>query len=155
MQPLKGVMHVVSDSEVIEVPAGKFKQCLLLEQVTEESDLPDDADEKRKRLNREIYCGTRRIWFAPGVGLVQLHVLISDGKEATIQLQDYHIEEPSKDYLPLAIGNTWTYGWAGVPEEYVAREKYRVYANQNDLWYLENWNYVYKNQKQDQQEDSA
>jgi hypothetical protein len=143
-QPLKSAMTVESDSESVTVPAGHFERCLLMELVTKESDLPDDALDRNKDLNRRMLVGTRRVWFAPGVGLVQLHVRTAEDKEALIQLEQFTIGEPSADYLPLAIGNSWVYGWACIPNGYVAKESYRVGANEGDLWYLEHYEYAYQ-----------
>ena len=145
-QPLHATVAVKSAAEIITVPAGAFGNCLLTEQITTESDLPDDAPEEAKQANREEFCGVRRAWYAPGVGLVQLQVERGDGVEACIQLQQYAVLQESNDYLPLAIGNTWTYGWANVPEEYIAREVYRVMANEGELWYLEHYAYVDRRQ---------
>jgi len=143
-QPLKVTVSVKSDSERITVPAGTFRNCLMTEQVTTESDLTDDASDRKKELNRSILCGVRRAWYGPGVGLVQVHVRIANGTEALIQLKDYSMQGASESYLPLAIGNSWTYGRADIPAEYVAKEAYRVTAHAGDVWYLEHYAYAYK-----------
>jgi hypothetical protein len=115
--------------------------------VTSEGDPPaerapaDEAAERQKELNRKFLCGTRRAWFAPGVGLAQLDVRTGDG-EACLQLREFSVPEPSRDYLPLAIGNGWVYGWADVPTEYIAREVYRVTAQAQERWYLEHYHYL-------------
>ncbi|OGG45975.1 MAG: hypothetical protein A3F84_17355 [Candidatus Handelsmanbacteria bacterium RIFCSPLOWO2_12_FULL_64_10] len=140
-QPLRATVTVKSASERVTVPAGTFERCLLTEHVTTESDLPDDAPEREKQLNRKVRCGTRRAWYAPGVGLVQLHVQQAEGAEAMIQLREFSVQGEGDDYLPLSIDNSWTYGWADILPEYVAKEVYRVAANVGDTWYLENWRY--------------
>ena len=138
-QPLRATVTVRSGTAHVTVPAGVFRECLLMEQVTTESELTDEASEEAKQANRAEFCGIRRAWYAPGVGLVQLHVRREDGLEACIQLQDYSVTEGGQDYLPLAVNNTWTYGWADIPEEYIAKEVYRVTADENDLWFLEHY----------------
>jgi len=143
-QPLKAVVTVKSADEHVTVPAGSFSECLLTEQVTRESGLFDDAPERGRKLNREVKCGTRRAWWAPGVGLVQLQVESGDGCSALIQLREYSITEKTQDYLPLAIGNAWTYGWADTPSEWVAKESFQVRGHEGDSWYLEHIRYVYK-----------
>jgi len=135
-QPLKATVKVLSDTETVSVPAGTFAGCLLTEQVTTEDGPAND-------MNREL-CGTVRAWYAPGVGLVQLHVRHEDGLEATLQLQAYQVGEGSRDFLPLAVGNRWEYGWADVPAEYDAREVYQVAAEQGGLWYVEHFAYAYR-----------
>ncbi|MBI3946253.1 MAG: sigma-70 family RNA polymerase sigma factor [Armatimonadetes bacterium] len=142
-QPLHTTVTVRSAGESVTVPAGAFENCLLMEQTTAESHQPDDAPERRRRSNRHWCCGTRRAWWAPGVGLVQLHVQPAEGDEATIQLQEHAIVG-GEGYLPLAEGNTWTYGWADLPPEFVAKEFYRVDSHEGDDWYLERYHYVLK-----------
>lgn len=143
-QPLKVVTTIRSHDDRVTTPAGTFENCLLLEQVTTESGLPDDAPERTRDLNRKVFCGSRLAWFAPGVGLAQLRVHTADGNEALIQLQEFHVEQPTDEYLPLALGNTWSYGWAGIPEEFAARETYRVAANEGERSFLEHFSYSYK-----------
>jgi hypothetical protein len=116
----------------------------LTEQVTTESDLSNDAPEPLKQLNRQFLCGTRRAWYAPGVGLVQLHVQTAGRVEAWIQLKEFSVVGTGGDYLPLSIGNSWAYGWANVPAEYVARESYRVTAHEGKMWFVEHYGYLYK-----------
>lgn len=123
----------VSKNEHVDVPAGSFDNCLLTE-IKVEGHIP--------RTN-----GTRLAWYAHGIGLVQFEAKMDDGTESLIQLHEYSIVEPSTDYLPLAISNSWTYGWADIPENYVAKEAYRVAATDGDLWYLDHYHYVYQKPK--------
>lgn len=155
-QPLTATATVLSDSEILTVPAGTFAACRLIETVTTESNQPDSAPEDVKNGNREEFCGTRRAWYAPGVGIVQLHIAAANGNEATLQLQEYAIkQEPaahggSSEYLPLAIGNRWAYGWAGLSSNITAREAYEVTAqlqphSEAGIWCLEHYAYAFKN----------
>jgi RNA polymerase sigma-70 factor, ECF subfamily len=105
-QPLHAAVTVKSCSERVTVPAGTFSDCLLTAQVTKESERPDDAPEGARQLNRLANCGTRRAWYAPGVGLVQLHVETGEGTQALLQLQEYAAPDGGDAYLPLAVGNT-------------------------------------------------
>lgn len=145
-QPLKATVTVVSKSERVSVPAGTFESCLLIEQVTAESDLPDDAAENQKQLNRDVFCGVRRAWYAPGVGLVQLHAKIGWG-EGTMQLMEYSTQGDSDDYLPLTIGNSWVYGWPDLPSNWVAKEAYHVSACKDDMCYIPHYSYAYKKEE--------
>lgn len=154
LQPLQGTVTVKSASESVTMPAGTFENCLLTEQVTTEGDLPDDGPEKKKELNRMVFCGIRRAWFAPGVGLVRIHVHRGDDAEATSQLTDFAVDDQPEDYLPLAAGNSWTYGWADLPDDWTAKEVYKVTANDGDLWYLEHYSYAYKDDCTSQEEES-
>jgi hypothetical protein len=58
-----------------------------------------------------------------------------------LQLLSFSVRGAEDDYLPLAIGNTWSYGPAGLPDRYFAREKYRVAAQEGKRWYLEQYAY--------------
>jgi len=135
-QPLTATVTVLSDGEAVTVPAGTFAGCRLTEQVTTQNGTASEA-------NREL-CGAVRAWYAPGVGLVQLHVRHEDGLEATIQLQTYEVGDKSRDWLPLAVGNRWEYGWADIPVEYVAQEVYQVAAQKEGRWYVEHYAYAYR-----------
>lgn len=141
-QPLQATVTILSDQERVSVPAGTFGDCLLTEQVTTESALPDDGTEESKEANRRELCGVCRAWYAPGVGLVQVHVTLDGGLEALIQLRDYSVAEAEGEYLPLALGSAWTYGWAGLPPKYEAKEVYRVTGHEDDRWYLEHYAYA-------------
>jgi len=135
-EPLKATVAVLSDTQIVTVPAGTFAGCLLTEQVTTEG---GPANER----NREL-CGTVRAWYARGVGLVQLHVRHEDDLEATLQLGAYEVGEGSGGFLPLAVGNRWEYGWANVLADYAAKEVYQVAAQQDKLWYMEHYAYAYR-----------
>jgi len=143
LQPLKAVVTVKSKSEGVTVPVGSFSDCLLTEQVTTESDLPDKGEERQKELNRKYLCGRRRAWYAPGVGLVQLQVLRGDGVEALIQLNEFSVHGGENEYLPLARANRWVYTWVGAPARFVARDVYRVAGRSGQTRFLEHYSYVY------------
>ncbi|MBW3624615.1 MAG: sigma-70 family RNA polymerase sigma factor [Armatimonadetes bacterium] len=143
-RPLRSAMTVKSDTVRVEVPAGTYERCLLLELATSESGLPDDGPERQRRLNREILCGVRRAWFAPGVGLVRLDVRLEGGKEASIWLHAYEVRAGANRYLPLAEDNFWRYGWAALPEPWEAKEAYRVIARSGDRWHLSHAGYYRK-----------
>lgn len=56
--------------------------------------------------------GQGTLWFAPGVGLVKIVYKSVDGKQAQAELIDSHVVDQSATYMPLAIGNEWTYRWS-------------------------------------------
>ncbi|MDQ2800372.1 MAG: tetratricopeptide repeat protein, partial [Armatimonadota bacterium] len=133
-EPLKATVTVLSDTETVNVPSGTFTNCLLTEQVTTEDGPPTEANSNLR--------GTVRAWYAPGVGLVQTHIRHDDGLEATLELQAYEITAESRDFLPLAVGNRWEYGWRDLPAEYAAKEAYRVTAQEGNRWYVEHYAYA-------------
>lgn len=133
-EPLKATVTVLSDTETVTVPAGTFTHCLLTEQVTTEDGPPTEANAALR--------GTVRAWYAPGVGLVQTQVRHDDGLKATLQLQTYKIMAESRDFLPLAVGNRWEYGWRDLPAEHAAKEAYRVTAQEGNRWYVAHYAYA-------------
>jgi len=143
-RPLRTTLTVLSDSEPVTVPAGTFAGCLLTEQVTAAGGDPDDAPEASHALNRRELCGAIRAWYAPSVGLVQVHVRRGDGVEAAIQLRAYQVGGESEEYLPLALGNRWVYGWADVPSDYDAGEVYQVTGQADSLWFLSHYAYAFR-----------
>jgi len=144
---VKATTTIVSRSESVDTPAGSFQDCMLLETVTVENKLPDNMSEELKRRIRDHVCGWQRSWFAPGVGLVRFVSETRAGGETVVNLAEYEIVEPSADYLPLAVGNSWAYGWADAPAGLVAKERYRVAANDGEHWYLEDYRYVLRESK--------
>jgi RNA polymerase sigma-70 factor (ECF subfamily) len=135
-RPLRTQARVVSVSERLTVPAGRFENCLLIEQSTTEREAPDDAPGENQEANRRSLCGTRRAWFAPGVGLVQLAIRSYDGREACLRLAAFSVDG-GEGFLPLASGNTWEYAWAGLPGNLSGRECYRVGPRDGDTWFVE------------------
>ncbi|HZT44458.1 MAG TPA: sigma-70 family RNA polymerase sigma factor [Chthonomonadaceae bacterium] len=141
---LQAAVTVKSRSERVEVPAGTFAHCLLIEQVTREAEGQEELLEEQRQRDRLEYCGARQTWYAPGVGLVQLRVQRADGANALLQLREFSIQSESQDYLPLAIGNAWAYGWANVPETYAAKDAYKVVARQGDMVFVSHYGYAYR-----------
>jgi RNA polymerase sigma-70 factor, ECF subfamily len=141
-QPLETTVTVRGDGETVSVPAGTFTRCLLLEQVVAETERGDDAPQQNRQANRDSLCGTRRAWFAPGIGLVQLAAINPWGGEERLQLQEYSVQTPGDAALPLAVGNTWSYTWAGLPNDLSGMEVYRVGSRVADTWYVESFGYL-------------
>ena len=133
---------VKSNSQRVATPAGAFENCLLMEQTTPKIELTDRTPDFFKEWWPKMFYPRRRFWFAPGVGLVQLRAERGDGAEAVVQLKEFSIVEPSRDYFPLAIGNTWSYQCADTPPGYVTKEFYRVAEHEGDKWYLEEERYI-------------
>jgi RNA polymerase sigma factor (sigma-70 family) len=140
-KPLRTTATVRSNTERVQTPAGAFENCLLMEYVTDEPDPDTEAAERNRDLNRDFVCGTRWAWYARGVGIVQCRLRQSDGKEVTLRLKQHSVQ-PSDAYLPLALGNAWTYGHD--TPGYVDKESYRVATREGDVWCLEHYDYLYK-----------
>ena len=143
--PVTTTITVVGYNESVTVPAGTFPNCMLIQEVTvEDGPPPESMSEAMRQALRSCVFGTRRYWFARGVGLVRFATRNIAGDETVVELNEYEMVEPGNDYLPLAVGNSWTYGWADAPQDYIAKERYRVAANEGEHWYLENYRYVLK-----------
>ncbi len=91
-----GIREVVSVTETVTVPAGTFENCLHLRKTENDSSVFD-------------------IWYAPGVGLVQITGPMYDTGTKTEVLVSYEIKG-GEGYLPVAVGNTWRYERPGRPE---------------------------------------
>ena len=143
--PSSTAVNIKAHSQELTVLAGAFTDCLVVEETTIEDGEPP-AHLSRALVNglRAYVFGTRRYWFARGVGLVRYETDCGDGFGSAAELASYNATESSTDYLPLAIGNSWTYTWVDAPEGRTAKEHYRVAANEGENWYLANYRCVLK-----------
>lgn len=135
------ILH--SYNETVIINEKKFEDCALIETLTTENKLPDAMSDEMKACLRSN-TGSLRRWYAPGVGLIRLVARNDSGYKAVVELQDSEIVEPNSDYMPLAIGNSWTYSWVNAPEGYTAKERCRVAAVEGEHCFLENYRYVIK-----------
>jgi hypothetical protein len=108
--PLVATSAFESDSETVEVPAGKFSNCWKIKTVTVQTRTEaKDAKEQAKMDQNKGNCGTGERWYAPGVGLVRYHAEQQTGVKVTIELTGYFIQGDKESYFPLAVGNWWEY----------------------------------------------
>jgi|GEM_PF-1521670 len=142
--PVTTTTTIVGYNESVITPAGAFSDCMLIEEVTVEDGPPANLPENVQQTLRSCVFGTRRYWFARGVGLVHFILRNNGGDQTLIKLNEYEIRDPSDTYLPLAIGNTWAYSWIEASRGYIANEKYKIAANDGEHWYLENHRCIYK-----------
>ncbi len=66
------------------------------------------------------------LWFAPGVRLVKMVYAPDNGKVTEAELLRFEITEPSSDYMPLALGNKWTFRWSNDYRDYDVIESVRI-----------------------------
>jgi hypothetical protein len=99
-----GKTTVRSSTKIVTVPAGTFKNCLMLK--TEIKPAADDPP-------TDFMSGTRFIWFAPGLGLIKVKYYHGNGKVTNILLKEYVIGRKMEedDYFPLNKGMEWKYEW--------------------------------------------
>ena len=100
--PVHTHYEVISMQTCVETPAGIFENCLHIRY----------TDQTEDKINFKIN-GIRNIFYAPNIGLVQMHFKAIDNWEYTLKLKEYHVHPINGDlcdrYLPLAIGNVWYY----------------------------------------------
>ena len=102
-KPVRSHYEVISMNESIETPAGIFGNCLHIRYT--------DQTEDEINFNR---VGVRDIFYAPNVGLAEVHFKALSGWEFNIKLMKYEVT-PVKNgdlcerYFPLAVGNVWYY----------------------------------------------
>lgn len=111
--------------ESVEVSAGTFSDCLKHKTVFTDADVKDTKAELRNALLN----GTRYLWFSEGVGLVKLRYEHSNGVVTEAELLEYKIPVEDPEYLPLQIGNVWTYKWQNDYRDEAAIEEWRVIRN--------------------------
>ena len=126
----EGHWHVQTQSrlegyESVEVSAGTFSDCLKHKTVFTDADVKDTKAELRNALLN----GTRYLWFAEGVGLVKLRYEHSNGVVTEAELLEYKTPVEDREYLPLQIGNVWTYKWQNTYRNEPAIEEWRVIRN--------------------------
>jgi len=125
-----------STQEEIEVAAGHFGTCALVESVicTSEEDRPVEYEELE--VARGYFAGTKQVWFARGAGMVRLEYRHSNGFTTVAELVDYSVEDQADAYLPLALGNRWRYRWQDQESGVRFEDVLRVAAHGDDQWEL-------------------
>ena len=133
-ESMRNTSMLKSKSEEIDVLAGRFVNCALIEATmsTSEEERPFDAE--RLKEIRGYGAGTREAWFAPGVGVVKLRYRHQNGYETCAELMDYEVIDESEDYLPLALGNRWRYRWTDTKSGVGFEDSLRVCACRDDRW---------------------
>lgn len=136
LKPLKVMRTVESGTETVSVAAGRFANCLKLKTVITHS--PDDNGlERSKKANRRYNCGTKRAWFAPGVGPVKFIFDRADGVPVHIELTEYSVADGGDDYFPLSVGYKWVYRWTGLDKRYISKDYYEVAVQKDNIYYLD------------------
>lgn len=95
--------EIISTQTRTETPAGIFDNCLHIRYT-----------EKTESENNFEFCGVHDFFYAPNVGLVQMHFKAISGTEYTVKLKEYKVTPVDNGdlcdrYFPLTIGNVWYY----------------------------------------------
>ena len=101
--PVKSRYEVISTDACVETPAGTFDHCLHIRY----TDKTEDAVNFKRN-------GVRDMFYAPHVGLVQMHFKAIGDWEYTAKLTEYDVKPIENGdlcdrYLPLSVGNVWYY----------------------------------------------
>ena len=131
-------MEVEANDETLVVPAGKFDKAVRIcsKYKTHAPRERDDKSNEAYIIQKGFLEGERRLWFAPGVGLIKSEHQHANGKKTAIELTDYHIAEPSNSFLPHSIGNRWNYDWRNEKGELTFREQDRVVLEKDGKFFL-------------------
>ncbi len=101
--PVRLQYDVISMQARAETPAGVFEDCLHI-RYTEKTDTESTFE----------FCGVHDFFYAPNVGLVQMHFKAISGTEYTVKLKEYEVKPVENGdlcdrYFPLTVGNVWYY----------------------------------------------
>jgi RNA polymerase sigma factor (sigma-70 family) len=140
-QSLQAKRTIESKSETITVAAGTFQNCLKLRAIITSSP-DDDAPQRDREINREC-CGTKIVWFAPGVGPVKLVYNHANGNVTEVELEEYSVVDESDSYFPLSIGNRWVYYYPSLDQRYVTKDCYEVAVQKGNVYYIDHYGYSY------------
>ena len=115
----------LEEHEAVEVSADIFTICLKHKTVFTGADAGSE-------LKSSLVNGTRYLWFAKGVGLVKIRYEHANGVVTEAELLEYDVPAKGEEYLPLQIGNAWTYKWQNSYRDEAVIEKWQV-AEDADL----------------------
>ena len=132
-ESMRMVSTLVGKEESVAVDAGAFDGCALIETVISTSGEDRHLGEELER-GRKYYAGKKKVWFAPGVGMVRLLYQHENGRETDIQLVSYDIPDGEIDYLPLAIGNRWRYRWTDPETGTLFEDSLRMASHRTGQW---------------------
>ena len=122
----------------VKTPAGTFEQCLEMKTVFERKG--EDPSEIYQKLNVQN-SGTRRVWFAPGVGVIKLIYQHGDGVETEAQLMDYEGLKSTNDYFPLQVDARWHYRVKNTYSDQAVRDTWWITVQNDNTFYY--GHYVY------------
>jgi len=131
-------IEVEADNESLVVPAGKFDKAVRICSKYK-THAPRERDDKANEayiIKKGFLEGERRLWFAPGIGLIKSEHQHANGKRTTIELTDYHIAESSDSYFPHSIGNRWNYEWRNEKGELTFKEQEHVVLEKDGKFYI-------------------
>ena len=126
--------RITATDAVVEVPAGVFEFCLLVEvriRCRVERKGSPDADTLNE-TKRGFTEGTLLAWFAQGHGIVQMDYRHRNGQRTLVQLTGDEMQGSDASYFPLQPCNVWQYDWTNERGEMLIHETCRVLAKRSD-----------------------
>ena len=135
--PVRLHYEIISMHARAEVPAGIFEDCLHIRYT-----------EKTDRESLLEFCGVHDFFYAPNVGLVQMHFKAIIGTEYTVKLKEYEVRPVENGdlcdrYFPLTVGNVWYYEPYGPAVKRFENEyyesRYEVVAKRRNDTLTEHW----------------
>ncbi len=120
------VQTTIEGYEQVEIAAGTFLDCLKHKTVFTRA-------EAGSPLKSSLVNGTRYLWFAKGVGVVKMRYEHANGITTEAELLTYTVAGEDTEYLPLQVGNTWTYKWQNDYRDEAAIETCSVVGNSDRL----------------------
>ncbi len=111
--------------EIVAVPGGTFSEAVKYKTVL--------TGAKGDTQAAAFVNGTRFLWLARGVGIVRMRYEHSDGKVTEAVLLSHNLADKSDRWLPLQVGNRWTYAWKNDYRQEAAIETWKVSEQSEDL----------------------
>jgi len=134
---IEGETTVGSLSETIAIKDKTFTDCLKLKTVITGEAVEEKYQTEKGRIEGQFLCGERTMWFAKGVGLVKLHYAHADGAETEIELLNVSLAKEEDEYMPLSVGNQWTYHWTNSYRKHWNQEICTIAAKDGDLYLID------------------
>ena len=104
--------------------------------------------DKTDRESLFEFCGVHDFFYAPNVGLIQMHFKAISGTEYTVKLKGYEVKPVENGdlcdrYFPLTVGNVWCYEPYGPAVKRFENEyyesRYEVVAKRRNDTLTEYW----------------
>lgn len=123
-----------SVDDEVEVPAGAFAGCARIGVTISTSSEERPVGEQAIEEELGYHAGTKKVWYAPGVGLVKLTYRHQNGSTTEVELLEYELAQGDDSWMPLAIDNRWRYGWTEAAGDTRFEDLLRVAAHRNGQW---------------------
>ena len=132
------VRSIEAIDDRVDTPAGRFEGCvrvLTKVRLRPATDVTPFATDRY--LRRRTYVeGEKRMWLAPGAGVVKAEHDHAEGKRTLIELTSCSLDGDLSGWYPLAVGSWWQYEWRDETGELLFRSRERVVLQEDCRYYL-------------------